>query len=197
MSDVTDTSATLLQRLQDPGNADAWAEFAGRYGRAIKGWCLRRGLQEADADEVSQGIVAEIHDRLRRFSYDPWRGRFRGWLRAVTHSACANFLERDASRRFRPLVDDLPARDDLDAEVDREARRELMEAAAARVRARVTGRDWDVFRELTSGGRKAPEIAEGRGLSVASVYMIKHRILAQIREEVRRLDGGDPGAGES
>jgi hypothetical protein len=78
---------------------------------------------------------------MRSFVYDPAKGRFRDWLRVVTHHACDSFLARDPSRKFQGLLDDLPAREELDQEFDRQARRDLLQVALVQVRARVSPRD--------------------------------------------------------
>src|SRR5262245_25410182 len=141
-ADPTRTSVTLLDWLRDPSNRTAWGQFASLYGDRIRRWCLRRGLQEADADEICQHLLVEIHTRIRNFEYDPNRGRFRDWLRTVTRNACTNYLAREPSRRFRELMEDVPARADLEDEIDREVRLELMRAALDRVREEVSERDW-------------------------------------------------------
>jgi hypothetical protein len=43
------TSATLLGRLRDPRDQEAWGTFARRYRDRIFGWCVRWGLQDEDA----------------------------------------------------------------------------------------------------------------------------------------------------
>jgi RNA polymerase sigma-70 factor (ECF subfamily) len=194
-SDLSQTSKTLLDWLRDPSNRTAWGAFAERYGERIRGWCRRRGLQEADADEVCQQLLAEIHDRLKGFEYDPARGRFRDWLRTVTRHACDNFLARAPSQRFRELFEDLPAREDLEAEIDRQARHEVLEDAMVRVRALVSARDWRIFVRLAFEGRPGAEVATDEGMKVTAAYMVKHRVVERLRQEIRRI-GGEAEDGE-
>ena len=73
-SSASSTSATLLERLrQDAADQDAWAHFVRRYGPQIYRWCRRWGLQEADAQDVTQTVLAKLSQKLRTFSYDPAR----------------------------------------------------------------------------------------------------------------------------
>src|SRR6516162_1842099 len=87
MTDPQPSSATrisLLFRLrQEPASQAAWNEFAARYGPQIGAWCRRWGLQEADAEDVTQSVLTLLSAKLRDFSYDPKR-RFRAWLKTVT-----------------------------------------------------------------------------------------------------------------
>jgi RNA polymerase sigma factor (sigma-70 family) len=188
--DGSRTSATLIDWLHDQSNVQAWADFAVRYCLVIKAWCLGRGLQECDADDVSQKLVSEIHARIKSFHYDPARGRFRDWLFTVTRNACKTFLARDASRKFREIVDDVAARTDFELELEAESKLELLRIARARVEGQVSERDWRIFDELTYKGRRAADVAAAYQLKTAAIYMIRHRVLARLKAEVEGL-GGD------
>jgi RNA polymerase sigma factor (sigma-70 family) len=189
--DGSRTSTTLIEWLHDPSNNQAWAEFAVRYSSVIKAWCLGRGLPECDADDISQKLVSEIHARIKSFHYDPARGQFRGWLYKVTQNACKTFLARDESRKFREIVDDVAARTDFEQELEAESKRELLRIARARVEGQASERDWRIFDELTSKGRRATEVAAAYQLKTATIYEIRHRILKRLKAEVKRL-GGEP-----
>jgi RNA polymerase sigma-70 factor (ECF subfamily) len=93
------TSTTLLVRLQQsPSDEAAWAEFVERYGQRIHGWCLNWGLQEADAQDVSQTVLLKLLKAVQDFRYDPEQ-KFRAWLKTVTHHAW-----RDLVRVRRPIA---------------------------------------------------------------------------------------------
>jgi RNA polymerase sigma-70 factor (ECF subfamily) len=64
------TSPSLLGRLRAaPADEAAWAEFVERYGRVIYDWCRRQRLQEADAEDVTQGVLTKLAVRMRTFRY--------------------------------------------------------------------------------------------------------------------------------
>ena len=68
------TSLSLLLRLRrSPADQSAWREFVARYGRRIFLWCRQWDLQEADAEDVTQNVLAILAERLRTFEYDPAR----------------------------------------------------------------------------------------------------------------------------
>src|SRR4051812_37528518 len=92
-------STSLLVRLQQ-ARADeaAWSEFVRRYGARIHGWCRRWGLQEVDAQDVSQNVLLKLVRAMQAFRYDPSQ-RFRGWLKTVAHHAW-----QDLARGRRPVV---------------------------------------------------------------------------------------------
>src|SRR5262249_25610674 len=85
--DPLKTSLTLLARLRhDPKDQAAWSEFVARYGPSIFQWCRGWGVQEADAQDVTQDVLLKLNGLMARFVYDS-AGSFRGWLRTLTHHA--------------------------------------------------------------------------------------------------------------
>jgi RNA polymerase sigma factor (sigma-70 family) len=94
-----ETNVGLLERIgQNPSDQDAWETFVAYYGPKVRAWCRLRGLQPADADDVTQDVLLRLAHALRKFTYDPSR-TFRGWLRIVTEHALSDFF---ADRKRRP-----------------------------------------------------------------------------------------------
>jgi RNA polymerase sigma-70 factor (ECF subfamily) len=194
--DSTDpTSATLLGRVGlSPCDQAAWDRFVRVYGPRIRGWCRRWGLQEADSEDVTQDVLLRLSRNLRAFAYDPSRS-FRGWLRAVTRNALADFLA-DRGRQCRGSGDDqvlerlrtVQARDDLLERLEDQFDSEVVAAACARARERVEPRTWEAFRLTAHEGLSGDDVAARLGMSVATVFKAKSRVLSFIREEIKRLD---------
>ena len=46
------THASLLERLSDAEDQEAWLTFAERYGPLIRDYGRRRGLQSSDCDDL-------------------------------------------------------------------------------------------------------------------------------------------------
>src|SRR5262245_34756051 len=94
------TSASLLARLrQAPADQSAWSEFVDRYGRKVYGWCRHWGLQEADAQDVTQDVLVRLAGKMQGFAYDPSRS-FRAWLKTIARHALSDFC--DARSRAGP-----------------------------------------------------------------------------------------------
>jgi RNA polymerase sigma-70 factor (ECF subfamily) len=192
------TSPTLLGRLrQAPADQSAWGEFVDRYGRKIYGWCRQWGLQDADAQDVTQMVLARLADKMRAFNYDPKRS-FRGWLRTLVDHAWSDFI----SSRRRPglgtgdtdvldRLHSIEARDDLARQLDEQCERDLLEEAMLRVRLRVEQRTWNAFRLLALDGRSGAEAAAQLGMKVATVFVARSKVQRMIQEEVRKLDAPD------
>ena len=87
------TSASLLGRLRQGGDdPDDWSAFVRTYGPLIYGWCRRWKLQEADAQDVTQDVLARLAARLRTFQYDSEKS-FRAYVKTMAHYAWADLLE--------------------------------------------------------------------------------------------------------
>lgn len=90
-----DTRSSLIARLADVGDNDAWREFASLlYEPFIYGQARRYGMQHADARELVQDVLIAVSKALNRFTPDQKRGRFRTWLYAVGRNTSFRYLER-------------------------------------------------------------------------------------------------------
>lgn len=81
-NDPLKTSRSLLCRLRDWRDHQAWISFLKRYGAGIKTTCRQAGLKPDAAEEVELCVLGKLPRRLRDFVYDPCR-TFRGWLRQI------------------------------------------------------------------------------------------------------------------
>jgi RNA polymerase sigma-70 factor (ECF subfamily) len=197
MSDPSDSSTnpTLLGRLQrGPDDADAWAEFVRRYGGRIFRWGRQLGLQEADAQDVTQTVLLSLARQMRDFAYDPNAGSFRGWLKTITYRAWRKLVEArlrpgnaPGSGGPEPLAD-VQSREDLWCQLEEECNRELLEHAMIRVRLRVRPATWEAFRLAALEDLAGEEVAGRLGMKVSQVYIAKSKVQKMIREEVERLD---------
>jgi RNA polymerase sigma factor (sigma-70 family) len=196
MSSSTDsqTSLTLLDLLRrSPRDAGAWDRFVRRYRPRICGWCRARGLQEADAEDVAQDVIAILTRKMASFQYDPSR-TFRAWLKVITYHALSDLIAgrcRAFGDRPTPNLETIEAREDLERRLDELFDRELLEQAMATVRARVTARTWEAFCLTTFEGHTGAEAARRIGIPVASVFVAKHRVQKSLRDEIARLEGAD------
>jgi len=195
LDSIDPTSATLLGQVGlSPSDEVAWARFVGLYGSRIRGWCRRWGLQEADSEDVTQDVLLRLAQKLGAFHYDPSRS-FRGWLRTVTQNALADFLA-DRKRQCSGRGDDgvlkqlqsMQARDDLIEHLKDQFDAEIVAMACARARARVEPQTWEAFRLTAYEGYSGDEVAARLGMSRATVFKAKSRVLGFLREEIKQLD---------
>jgi RNA polymerase sigma-70 factor (ECF subfamily) len=194
--DDSSTSLSLLGRLRrTPTDQEAWGQFVERYGRQVYAWCRQWGLQEADAEVVTQNVLADLARQMRTFEYQP-SGRFRSWLRTIAHRAWCDLLAgRKAATTgsgdsaVQDLLASVAAREDFLNHLDAECDREVLELAMNQVRQRVESTKWEAFRLTAQEGLAGAESAERLGLQVTAVFKAKSRMQQMIREEVTKLEG--------
>jgi RNA polymerase sigma factor (sigma-70 family) len=189
------TPPSLLFRLRDPHDRDAWHEFVALYGPAVYRFGRKRGLQDADALDLMQVVFQAVAGAVERFEYDPQRGKFRGWLFSVVRHQLGKLQARQ--RRSPPGEGGTPAVDRLDKQPERDAgeaelwaqeyRRQRFLWAAAKVRGTFEESSWQAFWRTAVEGRAAAEVAQELGLSAGAVSTAKSRVLARIRDVLAKL----------
>jgi RNA polymerase sigma factor (sigma-70 family) len=186
-SDSTRTDTVLLGDVRDPRNHAAWEKFIARYGPMIRGWC--RQWFPREADDKAYDVFSELIFRMINFEYDPSKGRFRGWLKTVTHNLMAK-LKRDQWPQFNddhdPL-ESLEATEDLTARLAAEFDLELLEIAKERVRGRVQAHTWTAYVETAEERREPAEVARELGMRVGTVFQAKHSVITLLRREIESL----------
>src|SRR5947209_7715001 len=153
------TGSVLLLLLSNPADPHCWSAFVERYAPKIYGWCRQRGLQDADAQDVTQEVLTQLMQKLRTFAYDPQKGSFRGWLKTLTHHAWSDYLQSrqragtsGENNAIRERLDSLEAREDLLTTLAETFDLEVLAEAQARVQLQVSPRDWKIFEALALEG---------------------------------------------
>jgi RNA polymerase sigma-70 factor (ECF subfamily) len=201
MHEPPQTRPSLLVRIRDGRDADAWRQFVELYVPLIYRFARKCGLQDADAADVTQEVLRAVARSCRGLDYDPRRGTFRAWLLTVVRSKLANFRAR-RSRHEQPagdsdaraLLDELPAREEVSTLWDREYARHLFTWAAEQVRGGFEASSWQAFWQTAVEGKGAKEVAAALGLSVGAVYIAKSRVLARLREQLQQVQDVEPQA---
>lgn len=60
MADSPATRASLLVRLRDANDAEAWRDFVRLYGPLVYEFGQRKGLQDADAANLMQEVLHAV-----------------------------------------------------------------------------------------------------------------------------------------
>jgi RNA polymerase sigma-70 factor (ECF subfamily) len=183
------TRPSLLFRIRDAADKDAWRQFVQVYAPLIYRFARNYRLQDADAADVTQEVLKAVARASKRLNYDPRRGSFRAWLFTVVRSKLCNFL---AARKLsgdpdaQAALDELPARQEEEL-WDLEYERRIFAWAAEQVRGGFEESSWQAFWRTAVEGKGGKEVAEQLGLSVGAVYIAKSRILARLKEQIRLL----------
>jgi RNA polymerase sigma factor (sigma-70 family) len=195
------TRYSLLSRLQNWDDQESWRCFFDTYWRLIYSFALKSGLTEAEAEDVVQETVICVAKDIHKFRRNRQFGSFKGWLRNLTRWRIADQLRKRLPNQVDGCFSSSPDSsliefDEISDAVDAgfediweaEWQSNLMDAALERVRRHVKEEHYQMFDLNVVKLWPAGKVARTLRVSVAQVYLAKHRILALLKKEVRRLE---------
>lgn len=185
----TTTSTSLLMRLRESHDDDAWSRFVELYTPLLYYWARNTGgLQKADASDLVQDVLSLLVKKLPDFEYDSSKS-FRGWLRRVTINKWNERARRGSLATIEASDSELANVPDPQSDQDfweSKYRNQLVVNAMAAMKTEFQPNTWSACQEYLTSGRSADEIAVNHGISVWTVYSAKSRLIRRLREE---LDG--------
>lgn len=197
MTDAKDgtwiTTTTLLDRLGDYGDQDAWDRFVERFRRPITSFALEVGVPPRDVEDVTQETLVAFAQAFRAGRYDRARGRLRSWLFGIAYRQSLAQKRRSARHALAPEKSD-PQSDnpgesaDASRIWDRLWDRFLLEKALEAARAEFDPQIFRSFELVALEDRTPGDAAEEIGVSIKAVYNAKHRVAKRVREWITQLD---------
>jgi RNA polymerase sigma factor (sigma-70 family) len=195
MGDSPTTRSSLLVRIRNGQDHEAWNRFVDVYGPPIYGFARKYGFQDADAADLMQEVLRAVAGAAERLEYDPQRGSFRGWLFTVVRNKIRNFLA-SPGREIRgtggtdaqALLAELPARaNEHQKQWDLEYDQRLFTWAAEQVRREFEEKTWKAFWQTAVEGKNAKQVSQHLEISVGAVYIAKSRVLSRLKEQIKEL----------
>ncbi len=186
----TQTRPSLLLRIRDVCDAEAWQTFVTIYAPLVYQFSIRRGSQHADAADLTQDVMVEVARAIRSFEYQPEKGRFRHWLLTVTRRLLLRFNKRIARRPERACdIEELETLEDDQADVDWDGafNARVLRVAMQRIQPLFEPFTWRAFECVWVEHRSAAEAAEKLSLRIEQVYIAKSRVLKRLSEEVHEI----------
>ena len=192
------TRPSLLIRLRDARDPEAWRCFVEAYAPVVQSFLRRQGMQEADVMDVSQDVLVAVAGEIRRFEHQSdHRGSFRKWLFTIVRNRTADFWRRERrqthgsgdSRTQQALAQVPMGGQDLEEQWDRQYMLTLFHAATTQVKRDFQESTWQAFWRTTVDRQSAQAVAKEIGISVPAVYMAKRRVLQRIQQQIEFLEG--------
>lgn len=204
---TTDWTAIIAARDHESNSSPAMERLCRTYWPAVYAYLRRRGLMEADAQDLTQEFFFRLLDRRYLDQVDPGKGRFRSFLlvavnhflvnewdraRAVKRGGRISFISLDEmaaeDRQFCELAEGLSPERAFDqrwalAVVDRVIER-LREEARDNSRAELH----ELLEPFLTGEAPLPsyrDMAERTGQSEAALKMAVHRLRRRFGELLR------------
>jgi RNA polymerase sigma-70 factor (ECF subfamily) len=205
------TRSSLLRRLRSGDDAQSWEDFYRIYGGLIRSFAHKSGLTPDEAEEVVQETAIGVSRGLPNFTYDPKVCRFKSWMLNLTRWRIQNQLRKrgpgcgtaapspvgGTERLAAPSEDTQrtatveripdPAAPEFGAEWDSAWETNLITQAMEQLRPRMDDLQFQAFDLYVTKGWPAAEVATTLGISVARVYLTKHRVSALLKKELRAL----------
>lgn len=195
MTTLPETRASLILRLPDAADVRAWDNFVAVYAPLVYRLARRHGLQPADSDDLVQEVLAAVARSVESWLSRHDRGPFRAWLLRIARNHAMNALTRHkhwpigtGDSHMAHRLSQQPANGDAASGFDLEYRRELFHWGAERVREEVTDKTWQAFWLSAVEEQPIAAVAEQLQMSLGSVYIARSRVLARLRDIVRKFE---------
>ncbi|MCM8529702.1 MAG: sigma-70 family RNA polymerase sigma factor [Lentisphaeraceae bacterium] len=192
MSTINDpwlTRQTLLLRVKDRANEEAWTEFESYYRRYLYSILRRMNISPIDSEDISQQVLVKMWEKLPEFDIETRHSKFRSWLATVVRNQAINHLKKNKRHEHQELSDLLPnsSQTELEQLIDKEWRRSILKQAWHMIKEEFEEKTIRAF-ELSSSGLSTAEVATKLGITESSVYSFKSRVKDRLKNEVRRLN---------
>lgn len=212
MTKLPETRESLLLRVGDPANAEAWREFAAIYRPAVYRLARRRGLQDADAEDLSQRVLVAISQKIADWRPTSPQGAFRAWVTVIARNLALNALTRtriDSAKGGTSVIERLarqPAREGsgnaqggaelTGGEFDDEYRRALFRLTSDQIRGEFQESTWQAFWMTTVEGIPIAEAARRLAKSEGVIYAGRSRVMRRLKQKVQEFElaQAEPGA---
>jgi RNA polymerase sigma-70 factor (ECF subfamily) len=195
------TRKSLIAKLENWEDQRAWDEFYQTYWRLIYAVAVKAGLRSEEAFDCVQETILSIAKQSKKQMYDPAQGSFKTWLMNMTRwrindqfrkrrkdtAMAVGDWESDRKTAVIDRVED-PSGDLLSRLWDVEWKRNLAGAALARVKAQVSPKQYQIFDCYVVKQWEAKRVQRHLGVSMAQVYLAKHRVGAVLRKELAKLN---------
>lgn len=192
MQDSPKTRYSLIAKLHDPQNLDAWNEFASIYQPLIFRICRIKGLQHADATDVTQDVMARVSKAIDQFDGHQDGATFRGWLYRVTRNLVVDFFRQKDNRNLAcaktgllELIEQEPSCAES-REFRIEYQRQIFSIVANQVRDEVQPNTWQAFWRTEMENQPAEHVAAALNMNTGAVYVARSRVIARLRKAAEK-----------
>jgi len=181
-----ETNPSLLIRLRDQRDEQAWFDFVQLYRPSLVALARRKGLQAHDCEDLAQSVLWAVAGAIGRFAAGPGQPKFRTWLSTIAHRRALDALRNRCQREVRggTTVGHMLAEREASREDSRwlrlEVRRQAFQRAAHVLRDEFTPVIWQCFWSVVVEGATPLDVAARLGKGVGAVYAAKARVARRL-----------------
>lgn len=189
------TRPSLLLRLRDHADREAWTIFDGLYRPLLYRYARQRGLAHDDAEDVTQACLESISAHIRGFDYNPSLGRFKSWLRTLVNNRVRNQFRRRREKPADPaMMADAPEGSATPDEAFEQVwLQEHLWHCLNDLKRTVDPTTYAAFVAYVIEERPAEDICREFNLQPNNLYTIKWRLTQKVADRMRELTHDDAG----
>lgn len=193
-TEFPETRDSLLVQLRGSEDEAAWREFIALYRPVIYRIARKRGLQDADAQDVTQKILISVAGSIGTWEKRDETTRFRHWLRVVAKNAILMQLRgkpkaSGGGTAVQELLEQHPeSEDDVQKDIELERQREIFLRASNLVRGEVAENTWQAFELAVIERLPIEEVAARCGKSVGAAYAARGRVMNRLQRIVNQME---------
>ena len=190
VSDSWNTQRTLLQRVQDPDDTQAWGDFVRYYESFIKMVLRKSNVSLNEQDDLVQKILLRIWKGLPQYKYKREKARFRTWLSIIIRNAIITHINRlkDKGSKQKKYIKevDIVLEACIEQIIDQEWLNYVASIAMDKVKTVFSGNAIEVFR-LSLEEKTARQISEELNITEESVFVLRSRVKSRLKKEIAHL----------
>ena len=164
----------------------AWERFYEFYAPLIRLHGRDCGLKNENLEDLVQDVMVTLASQMPGFVYDPGKGRFRDYLRRIIHARACDIL-RKIYRQERIPYEDVEESVLID-HFEEEWKEQVLERSMEKLKESICLRHYQIFYLLDVRHYKVKTLAELYKVPPISIYSIRKRAEAKLREIARELD---------
>jgi len=186
------TRFSLIEKIKDPRDAEAWSEFAEIYYPLVFGICRRKGLQHADATDIAQEVLSRVANAVGNYKHDQPGATFRGWLYRITRNLTVDFFRRQGKDLLAqaPVHEDLQQIQEPSLEESQEFhfafRKHLFTVVAKVVQHQVHPQTWTAFWKTEIEHLDVTQASVELSMTRGAIYVARSRVIAKLRKEIQK-----------
>ena len=184
------TRSSVIRAVADTENAAAWNRLFDLYAGFVYSIARRKGLNDADADDIVQMVFVDLARNLPSFQYDRSKGKFRSYLAALVNWRVIDRLKavrRDADLKAGFMEEVKPIGPGDDEFADREWQAVAMDNALRRIKSSVRPEHYAAFVASTVEGRDTETVMKLYNLSRDNLYQIRKRLSERLRKVISEV----------
>ena len=198
------TRKSLIARLENWEDQRTWDDFYQTYWKLIYSVGIKAGLRPDEAFDTVQETILSIAKQSKKNLYDPNQGSFKTWLMNMTRWRINDQFRKRKKDTAMPgggwdderktaVIDRFedPKGDLLNRMWDVEWKKSIADMALTKVKAQVSPKQYQIFDYYVVKQWDAKKVQEHLGVSMAQVYLAKHRVGSVLKKELAKLDKDD------